>query len=189
MSGMDRLTDEALEQARRALDYYEDCANQLSKGGSGSEGAYDSLEYDGGKLARDVMAQIDAAARELLAHRRASQAAPAPSDYAISKEWAERMLPLDEGVTPSAGAPAPSDALREALEECDCCVDGLQADGETPCPYCTKPTIPVADAAEALLEAYKSGAWVIGRGRTLEQVAMIIAALRAALSTPTEERQ
>lgn len=143
-----------------------------------------------------------------------AQAAPAPSDHATSKEWAERMLPLDDGVTPSAGAtapvgfgvygeytpitvgngttvktPAPSDGLREALEECDCCVDGLQADGETPCPYCTKPRVPVVDAAEALLEAYKSGAWVIGRGRTLEQVAMIIAALRAALSTPTEERQ
>ena len=101
-----------------------------------------------------------AMARELLAHRRASQAAPAPSD-----------------------------GLREALEECDCCVDGLQADGETPCPYCTKPAIPVADAAEALLEAHKSGAWLVGQGRTLEQVAMIIAALRAALSTPTEERQ
>ena len=25
----------------------------------------------------------------------------------------------------SQAAPAPSDALREALEECDCCVDGL----------------------------------------------------------------
>lgn len=46
--------------------------------------------------------------------RRASQAAPAPSDHAISKAWAERMLHLDEGVTPSAGAPAPYDGLREA---------------------------------------------------------------------------
>lgn len=89
----------------------------------------------------------------------------------------------------SQAAPAPSDALREVQEECDCCVDGLQADGETPCPYCTRPVIPVADAAEALLEAHKSGAWLVGKGRTLEQVAMIIAALRAALSTPTEERQ
>lgn len=75
----------------------------------------------------------------------------------------------------------------EAQEECDCCVDGLQADGETPCPYCTKPAMPVADAAEALLEAHKSGAWLVGQGRTLEQVAVIISALRAALSTPTEE--
>lgn len=79
-----------------------------------------------------------------------------------------------------------TDKLREVQKECDCCVDGLQADGETPCPYCIKPAIPVADAAEALLEAHKSGAWVIGRGRTVEQVAMIISALRAALSTPTE---
>lgn len=118
-------------------------------------------------------------ARELLAHRRASKTVAA-------EEWEECTC----GPCPlHPAAPAPSDALREALEECDCCVDGLQADGETLCPYCTKPTIPVADAAEALLEAYKSGAWVIGRGRTLEQVAMIIAALRAALSTPTEERQ
>lgn len=64
MTSINALKDDALDQARRALDYYEDCANQLSKGGSGSEGAYDSLEYDGGKLARDVMAQIDAVMRE-----------------------------------------------------------------------------------------------------------------------------
>ena len=116
---------------------------------------------------------------ELEAHRRASQAAPA-------EEWEACTC----GPCPLHPAtPAPSDGLREALEECDCCVDGLQADGETPCPYCTKPRVPVVDAAEALLEAHKSGAWLVGKGRTLEQVAMIIAALRAALSTPTEERQ
>ena len=100
-----------------------------------------------------------AMARELLAHRRASQAAPAPSD-----------------------------GLREALEECDCCVDGLQADGETPCPYCTKPKVPIADAAQALLEAHQSGAWPVGQGRTLQQVATIIDALHAALSaSPAQE--
>lgn len=92
----------------------------------------------------------DAVNAVIEAHRRASQVAPAPSDHAISKKWAERMLPLDEGVTPSAGAsvpvgsgmygeytpitvgsgttvktPAPSDGLRETL-------DRLRIDEDTP---------------------------------------------------------
>lgn len=71
MSALDKLIDEALDQARRALDFYEDCADQLSKGGSGSGGAYDSLEHDGGKLARDVMDCVDKA----IDHRRAFQSA------------------------------------------------------------------------------------------------------------------
>lgn len=45
----------------------------------------------------------------------AAPATPAPSSHAISKAWAERRLPLDEGVTPSAGAPTPArDDLRAA---------------------------------------------------------------------------
>ena len=94
MSGMDRLTDEALI--------------------TGWDKLKDNLPPDGHDAAEALFDYGDKLADAL--SRRASQAAPAPSDHAISKEWAERMLPLDEGVTPSAGAPAPSDALTARLD-------------------------------------------------------------------------
>lgn len=134
----ERLTNEALIEKLRKR------ADQIGK-----------LLSDPPKDAPDAVLMREAA--DALAHRRASQAAPAPSD-----------------------------GLREALEECDCCVDGLKADGETPCPYCTKPRVPVVDAAEALLEAHKSGAWPVGQGRTLQQVATIIDALHELSASPAQ---
>ena len=92
MSGMDRLTDEALERvigmAQRYLAYFP-C-------------------YKSTQSTEDI-----AMARELLAHRRASQPAPAPvfEDDAAEKAklncYCDRLDPVE--------APAPSDGLREAL--------------------------------------------------------------------------
>lgn len=170
MSGMDRMTDELLEAY--------------------AAGKWKSYERDNIEMARELLA------------RRASQAAPAeeweactcgpcplhpaapaPVGFGMYGEY----TPITVGAGTTVKTPAPSDGLREAEEECDCCVDGLQADGETPCPYCTKPKVPIADAAEALLEAHKSGAWPVGQGRTLQQVATIIDALHALRrAAPTE---
>lgn len=53
-----------------------------------------------------------AMARELLAHRRASQAAPASVGFGIYGEY----TPITVGAGTTVKTPAPSDALREALE-------------------------------------------------------------------------
>lgn len=103
MSGMDRLTEADREQITKAA--YEAHRNWCRGARGQMISEWDSIES---------WIAVETAA--FLAHRRASQAAAAPSDHAISREWAERMLPLDEGVTPSAGAPAPSDGLREAVD-------------------------------------------------------------------------
>ena len=83
----------AIAAWNRRASQWDLCDNCMGTGVAGHPDSGKACDCDGGMV---------------LAHRRASQAAPAPSDHAISKEWAERMLPLDEGVTPSAGAPAPS---------------------------------------------------------------------------------
>lgn len=125
MSGMDRLTvtDGMIDAA---VEHY-------------AEGGCMGL---GGDEKREVVASIlEAGLRELLAHRRASQAAPAPSDglreafiagaMAVHSQW---LHAIEQGETPPRGdpefgeaaddycaalsipTPAPSDALWEALE-------------------------------------------------------------------------
>lgn len=96
MSGMDRLSDDKLKRM--------------------ADGLFNALEMQ-------LLDDLGSMARELLAHRRASQAAPAPQKPVA---WAETdhkgkvigvsMNQYPCHPTPLYAAPTPSDGLREAVE-------------------------------------------------------------------------
>ena len=119
MSGMDRMTDEALERR----------ANTALSGLGPVHGRLMTEGYEGS--ANAVMDAADVI-RELLAHRRASQAAPAPSDglreaverAAVVAECAFDDRPRDRSGHPShmdwedgylEGTRAAAEAIRAAL--------------------------------------------------------------------------